>query len=112
MFDVMSGMICFVSATISFLYGTRVCWVCGKDCNFDVEPAEKKQILKARMPAGFLIYCFGLFILFSYLFDGAFFITIMSLTSALILSHFVVSMAMPPLKRSPFTVVDKVRQHP
>jgi len=101
MFDMVSGMFCFVTATVSFLYGTRVCWVCGKDCNFGVDPLEKIQILKQRIPAGFAIYAFGLFVLFSFILDGVLTITVTSLTSALIISHFVVSMSMPEFKRNP-----------
>ena len=101
MFDMVSGMFCFVTATVSFLYGTRVCWVCGKDCNFQVDPLEKIRILKQRIPVGFAIYAFGLFVLFSFILDGVLTITVTSLTSALILSHFVVSMSMPDFKRNP-----------
>jgi hypothetical protein len=53
------------------------------------------------MPAGFAIYAFGFFILFNFILDGAIAVTVSSLTSALILSHFVVSMAMPVFKRNP-----------
>ena len=102
MFDMVSGMFCFITMAISFLYGTRVCWGCGKDCGFNVDPIEKKQILKQRIPAGFVIYSFGFFVLFSFIFDGVLPIMVWSLTSALILSHFVVSMSMPGLKRNPF----------
>lgn len=102
MFDIVSGMFCFITTAISFLYGTRVCWVCGKDCNFGVEPHEKTRILRQRMPAGFAIYAFGFFVLFSFILDGAVAVTVSSLTSALILTHFVVSMAMPVLKRNPY----------
>ena len=101
MFDMVSGMFCFVTATVSFLYGTRVCWVCGKDCNFRVDPLAKIRILKQRIPVGFAIYAFGLFVLFSFILDGVLTITVTSLTSALILSHFVVSMSMPEFKRNP-----------
>ena len=101
MFDMVSGMFCFITMVISFLYGTRVCWLCGKDCSFDVDPVEKKQILKQRIPAGFAIYAFGFFVLFSFMLDGVLTILVSSLTSALILSHFVVSMSMPALKRNP-----------
>lgn len=101
MFDMVSAMFCFITTVMSFLYGTRVCWVCGKDCSFGVAPVEKKQILKARMPTGFAIYAFGFFVLFSFILDGAVAVTVSSLTSALILSHFVVSMAMPVFKRPP-----------
>ena len=101
MFDMVSGMFCFITMAISFLYGTRVCWMCGKDCSFNVDPFEKKQILRQRIPAGFVIYSFGFFVLFGFIFDGVLPIMVWSLTSALILSHFVVSMSMPGLKRNP-----------
>jgi uncharacterized protein (DUF983 family) len=100
MFHVLSGMFCFITVTISFIYGTRVCWVCGKDCQFEISPDDRREILKSRLPAGFAIYSFGFIVLFSLLFDGAILISSAALISALILSHFVVSMAMPPLKRS------------
>ena len=45
MFDMVSGMFCFVTATVSFLYGTRICWVCGKRCSFDVDPTEKTKFI-------------------------------------------------------------------
>lgn len=99
MVDMISGMFCLVTTVVSFLYGTRVCWICGKDCNFEIEPTERKNILKERLPAGFAIYTFGFFVMFTCLFDGTAKITLMSLMSALIASHFVVSMAMPTLKR-------------
>ena len=101
MFDMVSGMFCLITMVISFLYGTRVCWVCGKECSFDVDPVEKKQILKQRIPTGFAIYSFGFFVLFSCLLEGVLTIVVSSLMSALVLSHFVVSMSMPALKRNP-----------
>ncbi len=93
-------MFCFITVVVSFLYGTRVCWGCGKDCSFKVEPVYRKQILKQRIPAGFAIYAFGFFVLFTFLFDGAATITVSALTSSVILTHFVVSMAMPAFKRN------------
>lgn len=101
MFDMVSAMFCFISVVVSFLYGTRVCWIGGKDCSFEVDPTDRKQILKQRIPAGFAIYAFGFFVLFSYMIDGILVVTVTSLTSALILSHFITSMAMPAFKRNP-----------
>lgn len=100
MFDMVSGMFCFVTATVSFLYGTRVCWVCGKKCSFDVTPAEKREILKVNMFGGFTVYLFGFLVVFSMVLNGKLTIIITSLVSALLLSHFVISMAMPTLKRN------------
>ncbi len=101
MFDIMSWMFCFVTAAVGFLYGTRICWSCGKECSFEVSPAEKKRILKANMPGGFAVYCFGFLVFFSNALDGQLTIIVLSVTSALLLSHFVISMAMPALKRNP-----------
>lgn len=99
MFEMVSGIFCFVTATVCFLYGTRICWICGKECTFNVDPAEKKQILKANMPGGFAVYLFGFLVVFSSILNGTLAILITSLISALLLSHFVISMAMPALKK-------------
>lgn len=101
MVHIVNGMFCFVTVVVSILYGTRVCWICGKECNFSVDPVERKRILKQKIPAGFAIYVFGFFVLFSFVFNGFLIITVTSLVSSLILSHFVVSMAMPVFKRNP-----------
>ena len=106
MFDLVSEMFCFVTATVSFLYGTRILWACGKKCNFVVAPAEKKQSLKATIPGGFIVYCFGFLIVFNEVLSGTLTIVMTSLISALLLSHFVVSMAMPELKRNPSSYID------
>ena len=79
MIHMVSGMFCFVTATVSFLYGTRICWVCGKECNFNVTPAEKKRILKSNIPGGFTVYLIGFFIVFSTVLNGALTIVITSL---------------------------------
>jgi len=101
MFDMVSGIFCFVTITVSFLYGTRICWICGKKCSFEVAPAEKKQILKANMPGGFTVYFFGFAVFFSNILNGQLTIFVVSIMSALLLSHFVISMAMPTFKRNP-----------
>ncbi len=101
MFHMLSGMFCFVTVTVSFLYGTRICWVCGKSCSFDVAPAKKIQILKANIPGGFAVYSFGFIVAFNQILNGALTIVITSLISSLLVSHFVISMAMPALKRNP-----------
>ena len=106
MFDMVSGIFCFVTATVSFLYGTRICWMCGKKCNFGVTPAEKKQILKANMPGGFTVYFFGFVVFFSNALNGQLTIIVLSMISALLLSHLVISMAMPELKRNPSRSID------
>jgi hypothetical protein len=101
MFHMLSGMFCFVTATVSFLYGTRICWVCGKKCTFDLAPAERIRTLKANIPGAFVVYSFGFIVAFSAILNGPVKILITALISALLLSHFVISMAMPAFKRNP-----------
>lgn len=111
MFDMVSGMFCFVTVTVSLLYGTRICWVSGKSCGFGVAPVEKAQILKTNMPGGFAVYFFGFMVFFSNVCNGHLKILSLSIVCALLLSHFVVSMAMPSLKRPPSnTPVDSTRR--
>ena len=95
------GMFCFVTATVSFLYGRSICWVCGKRRSFDVDPAEKRQILKINIPGGFAVYSFGFIVVFSAVLNGVLTVVITSLITALLISHFEVSMALPALKRNP-----------
>lgn len=101
MFQALSGIFCFVTASVSFLYGTRVAWVCGKKCHFKEDPHNKKELLMECLPAASAIYFFGFVIVFSMFLDGFLTIFIVSLTSAIILAQLVVTMAMPELKRRP-----------
>ena len=64
MFEALSGLACFVTATVSFLYGTRICWVCGKRCHFKEEPEHKRQTLHGSLPAAIAVYLFGFLIVF------------------------------------------------
>jgi uncharacterized protein (DUF983 family) len=101
MFDALSGMACFVTATVSFLYGTRIAWLCGKRCNFNEECEYKKQTLRGNLPAAIVVYFFGFLVVFSVMTNGLVTVVISALTSAILLSSFVVSMSMPSLKRNP-----------
>ena len=101
--DVASGLFCFVIATVSFLYGTRICWVCGKECNYGVKPSEKRQTIKSEMPKGFAVYAFGFLVVFGTILNGTLTIVTTSLISALLLTHFVIITAMPILNRKPST---------
>jgi len=99
MFEALSGMFCFVTATVSFLYGTRIAWVCGKRCHFQAEPSDKKLLLSESIPAASAVYFFGFVIVFSLIFDGFLAVFMPSIISAILLAHLVVTMAMPELKR-------------
>jgi hypothetical protein len=101
MFDALKDIMCFVTAFVCFLYGTRVAWVCGTKCQFSQKPEIRYQSLFSNIPAAAILYFFGFLIVFSYCFDAFLAKFIFSLTSSVLLSHLVVSMAMPELKRKP-----------
>jgi len=101
MFEALRGIACFVTVTVSLIYGTRIAWVCGKKCDFKEKPENKKHALFESVPAAAVVYTFGFLIVFSLFLDGFLTILTSSLTSAILLSGFVVSMAMPELKRKP-----------
>ena len=98
MFHALQGIFCFVTATVSFLYGTRIAWVCGKRCQFHEDPHNKKVLLAESLPAASAVYFFGFVIIFSLIFDGFLTVFVPSITSAILLAHMVVTMAMPTLK--------------
>ena len=106
MIDMLLGIIAFVTGTVGFLYGTRLCWVCGKLCRFDEEVKIRRQRLKGHLPSATALYLFSFVIVFSHFFDGFLNVYVYSITSAILLSHLVVSMAMPEL-RSESKVIDE-----
>ena len=101
MFEALQGIACFVTAAVSFLYGTRIAWVCGKKCNFKEQPENKIHALLESLPTATINYAFGFLINFSLFINGFLTIVVSSLTSAILLANLVVSMAMPELKRKP-----------
>jgi len=101
MIGILCGLISFVTATVSFLYGTRIAWVCGKKCNFKETPAIRKQLLSMSIPAATALYLFGFLIVFSTLFDGFVSVLMPAITSAMLLSFLMVSLPMPELRRKP-----------
>ena len=105
--DMLVGLICFVTGTVSFLYGTRICWACGISCHSKEDPHTKKQTLRGALPTATALYLFGFMLVFSFFVDGFVTIYVLSLTSSILLSHFVVSMSMPELKRKPATDCDE-----
>ena len=103
MVEALSGMVCFVTISVSMIYGTRIAWGCGIKCNFKEEPENKKQALYESIPAATLIYFFGFLVVFNLCISGPISILVTSLTSAILLSGTIVTMAMPELKRKPTT---------
>ncbi len=101
MFNALSGILAFVTAAVSLIYGTRIAWVSGKKCTFNENPADKKLLLSGSIPAATAVYFFGFLIVFGLFFDGFIIIFVYSLTNAILLSHLVVTIAMPEMRRKP-----------
>jgi hypothetical protein len=99
MFEALQGIFCFVTAAVSLIYGTRIAWMCGKRCNFKADPKDKKLLLFESIPSATAVYFFGFVVVFSYFMNGFLTVFLFSITSAIILAHMVVTMAMPELKR-------------
>jgi hypothetical protein len=103
MFEALRGIACFVTVSVSLIYGTRIAWGCGEKCTFKEKPEDKIHAILKSIPAATVVYLFGFLIIFSYCINGFLTIVVSSLISAMLLSGFVVSMAMPELKRKPPT---------
>jgi len=105
MVDALTDIILFVTAFVSFSYGTRVAWSCGKNCNSRRTPEQRTESMKALLPAATLIYFFGFAITANYTFRwvlgsrpeelGFLAIVVMSLINAFLLSAAMAWLAMP-----------------
>lgn len=102
-------IILFVTAFVSFLYGTRIAWVCGCNCSSKKTPEKRKAKLKELIPSATLIYFFGFAITANYLYElilgrnpqelGSLAILVMSLINAFLASITVAWLAMPKSRR-------------
>jgi hypothetical protein len=101
MFEALKGIACFVTVVVSFLYGTRIAWACGKKCHFKENPENRRHALFESIPSATVVYFFGFVIVFNFFINGFLVIFLSALTSSILLSGFVVSMTMPELKRKP-----------
>lgn len=101
----LKDIILFVTAFVSFLYGTRIAWACGKNCNSKKTPEERKKKLKELIPGAIFVYFFGFIITSNYIYElilgsnpeeiGSLAIIVMSLINAFLASITVTWLAMP-----------------
>jgi formate hydrogenlyase subunit 3/multisubunit Na+/H+ antiporter MnhD subunit len=106
MIEIWIGVISFVTGFVSFVYGTRICWECAQKCHFREEPQNRKNSLKVYLPIATALYLFGFILIFGYFVDGFIPKYVYSLTSAILLSHYLISLFMPDLKRQPTSIVE------
>jgi hypothetical protein len=100
MIEIWIGVISFVTGFVSFVYGTRLCWECGRICHFGEKPEIKKKSLRSYLPAATAFFLFGFMLIFGKYTDTFLSRYVCSLTSAILLSHVLVSMFIPNLKHS------------
>jgi hypothetical protein len=101
----LTDIILIVTAFVSFLYGTRIAWSCGKGCNSRMTPEERTEKIKSFMPGSTLVYFFGFAISANYFYEmilgskpeqlGSLAILAMSLVNAFLASSAVAWLAMP-----------------
>jgi len=101
----LTDIILIVTAFVSFLYGTRIAWHCGKSCNSRKTPEERIEQMNSYMPGATLVYFFGFCITANYLYGlilggepeklGSMAILLMSLINAFLASSAVGWLAMP-----------------
>jgi len=101
MYEMLAGLICFVTMSVSLIFGTRITWHYGRKCQFRELAGDRKQILRGIFPVAVLIYSLGFISLFSLIFDGFGTILLYAFTSAVVLTAMVFSIAMPEMTRRP-----------
>jgi hypothetical protein len=106
MIEIWIGVISFVTGFVGFVYGTRICWECAQNCHFREEPQNRKNSLKVYLPIATALYLYGFILIFGYFVDGFIPKYVYSLTSAILLSHYLILLFMPDLKRQPTSIVE------
>ena len=101
MYDMLAGLICFVTMSVSLIFGTRITWHYGKKCQFWETVEDRKHILRGIFPVAVLIYSLGFISLFSLLFEGFGTILLYAFISAVVLTVMMFSIAMPEMTRRP-----------
>ena len=101
----LTDIMLLVTAFVSFVYGTRIAWACGRGCNSRKSPEERTGKIKEFMPGSTLVFFFGFAITSNYFYKvilgskpeelGSLAIISMSLINAFLLSNAVAWLAMP-----------------
>jgi len=105
MITALTDIILFVTAFVSFLYGTRIALSCGANCNSRKTPEERAELMKERIPAATFVFFFGFAITSKYLYEilldsklehlGFLAIILMSLINAFLAATAIAWAAMP-----------------
>jgi hypothetical protein len=101
MIDALLDIVGFVTGAVSFIYGTRVAWLCGRKCLFSESLENKIGMLVRNIPAATAIYLLGFLVLYGPLLENYLTWLVAAITSSIVLATVIVSMAMPELRRLP-----------
>lgn len=88
--EALGKIVCFVTVTISFIYGTLLGLFSGKKFYYKRKYRVDSRILRASYPLCLLMFCFGFVIIYSYFFVDRLTLFIAAFASALVLAQMVV----------------------
>jgi ABC-type dipeptide/oligopeptide/nickel transport system permease subunit len=90
MIEVLGKVVCFVTVSVSFIYGTLLGLFSGEKFYYKRKYKIDSQILRGSYPLCLAMFCFGFVILYSHFFEDHVTIFIAAFASALVLSQIVV----------------------
>jgi ABC-type dipeptide/oligopeptide/nickel transport system permease subunit len=90
MIEVLGEIVCFVTVSVSFVYGTLLGLFSGEKFYYKRKHKIDSQILRGSYPLCLAIFCFGFVIIYSHFFKDNVTILIVALASSLFLAQIVV----------------------
>jgi ABC-type dipeptide/oligopeptide/nickel transport system permease subunit len=90
MIEALGEIVCFVTASVCFIYGTLLGLFSGEKFYYKRKYKVDSRILRTSYPLCLAIFCFGFMITYIHFFKDHITILIAALASALVLSQIVV----------------------
>jgi ABC-type dipeptide/oligopeptide/nickel transport system permease subunit len=90
MIEALGEIVCFVTVSVSFIYGTLLGLFSGEKFYYKRKHRVDSRILRGSYPLCLAIFCFGFVIIYSHFFKDHVTVFIAALASALVLSQIVV----------------------
>ena len=90
MVDALGEIVCFVTASVSFVYGTLLGLFSGEKFYYKRKHGIDKRILRGSYPLCLAMYTFGFVITYRHFFNENITLVIAAFSSALVLAQFVV----------------------
>ena len=90
MIEALTEIVCFVTVSVSFIYGTLLGLFSGEKFYYKRKYRVDSQLLRTSYPLCLAMFCFGFVIIYSHFFKDKETIFITALASALVLAQIVV----------------------